>query len=153
MTSVVLQARIDKSDETRETRTDAVAHALADGTRRGLLRLVGDKATAAGDLAAAFPDISRPAVSQHLRVLREAGLVVSKSEGNRRMYAARPEGLSEMWRFVDEMWSDRLAKLKIVAERSARAAYIAPGGAGSSKERPAEPPTGGRKTNETEPDR
>ena len=100
---------------------DVVARALADRTRRGLLRLVRDDEWSAGDLAAQFPEISRPAVSQHLRVLHDAGLVEARRDGNRRMYAARAEGLAEVWQFVDEMWSDRLAKLKRAAERAAHA--------------------------------
>lgn len=97
---------------------DAVAHALADGTRRGILRLVRDDERAAGDLAAAFPRISRPAVSQHLRVLHDAGLVSIRPDGNRRLYRARSEGLADVWQFIDEMWTDRLAKLKQVAEKA-----------------------------------
>src|SRR6266851_9957328 len=91
---------------------DAVAHALADRTRRGLLRLVRDDERAAGDLAAAFPNISRPAVSQHLRVLHEAGLVSIRPNGNQRLYRVRTEGLAEVWQFIDEMWTDRLGRLK-----------------------------------------
>ncbi len=105
---------------------DAVAHALADGTRRGLLRLVRDGERAAGDLAAAFPLISRPAVSQHLRVLHDAGLVSIRPDGNRRYYRARQEGLAEVWKYIDEMWSERLSKLKEVAERADRADPPAP---------------------------
>jgi DNA-binding transcriptional ArsR family regulator len=103
-----------------QQRIDAVAHALADGTRRGLLRLVRDDERAAGDLAAAFPGMSRPAVSQHLRVLHQAGLVSIRPDGNRRLYRARTEGLAEVWQFIDEMWADRLARLKQAAERAAR---------------------------------
>jgi DNA-binding transcriptional ArsR family regulator len=103
-----------------QQRIDAVAHALADGTRRGLLRLVRDNERAAGDLAAAFPAMSRPAVSQHLRVLHQAGLVSIRPNGNRRLYRARTEGLAEVWQFIDEMWADRLAKLKQAAEQAAR---------------------------------
>ncbi|MEA2533424.1 MAG: hypothetical protein QOJ93_1235 [Actinomycetota bacterium] len=103
-----------------DERIDAVAHALADGTRRGLLRLVRDGERAAGDLAAAFPGMSRPAVSQHLRVLHEAGLVSIRPDGNHRLYRARTEGLAEVWRFIDEMWADRLARLKQAAEQAAR---------------------------------
>lgn len=99
---------------------DAVAHALSDGTRRGLLRLVRDDERAAGELAGAFPKMSRPAVSQHLRVLHDAGLVTVRADGNRRLYRARTEGLREVWRFVDEMWVDRLAQLKVAAERAER---------------------------------
>lgn len=102
-------------------RLDAVAQALADGTRRGLLRLVRDTERAAGDLAAAFPSMSRPAVSQHLRVLHDAGLVSIRPSGNQRLYRARTEGLAEVWRFIDEMWADRLSRLKGAAERAALA--------------------------------
>src|SRR5882672_12869689 len=110
----------------RAAQLDAVAHALADGTRRGLLRLVRDDERAAGDLAAAFPAMSRPAVSQHLRVLHEAGLVSIRPNGNQRLYRARTEGLAEVWQFIDEMWADRLAKLKHAAERAAREAAATP---------------------------
>lgn len=97
---------------------DDVAHALADGTRRGLLRLVRDDECSAGDLAASFPQMSRPAVSQHLRVLHQAGLVSIRPDGKRRMYRARSEGLSEVWAFIDDMWSDRLGRLKAAAEQA-----------------------------------
>ena len=102
-------------------RIDAVAHALADGTRRGLLRLVRDDERSAGDLAAEFPHISRPAVSQHLRVLHDAGLVSIRPDGNRRLYRARTEGLAEVWQFIDDMWTDQLGRLKRAAERAERA--------------------------------
>ncbi len=101
-------------------RLDAVAHALADGTRRGILRLVRDGERAAGDLASAFPEMSRPAVSQHLRVLHEAGLVSIRPNGNQRLYRVRTEGLAEVWQFIDEMWTDRLGRLKNAAERAPR---------------------------------
>src|SRR5258708_22782937 len=101
-------------------RLDAVAHALADGTRRGLLRLVRDGERAAGELASAFPEMSRPAVSQHLHVLHDAGLVSIRPNGNRRLYRARNEGLAEVWEFIDEMWTDRLGRLKEAAELAAR---------------------------------
>ncbi len=99
---------------------DLASRALADGTRRSLLRLVRDGERSAGELAAAFPEMSRPAVSQHLRVLREAGLVSIRPDGNHRMYRARVDGLAEVWKFVDDMWTDRLAKLKDAAETSER---------------------------------
>src|SRR4051812_41565098 len=114
MSAAVAPALIDGS-------FDAVAHALADGTRRGLLRLVSDAELPAGELASHFPEMSRPAVSQHLRVLETAGLVSIRPDGRRRLYRARREGLSEMWQFIDEMWSDRLGHLKRAAERAERA--------------------------------
>src|SRR2546429_2030299 len=98
---------------------DAVAHALADGTRRGLLSLVRDGERAAGDLAAAFPQMSRPAVSQHLRVLRAAGLVTIRPEGNQRLYRARTEGLAEVWQVIEDMWTHPLRRLKQARAREA----------------------------------
>ena len=96
---------------------DSIAAALSDPTRRGLLRLVRHDERSAGALAAEFPHISRPAVSQHLRVLHDAGLVDVRPDGNRRLYRARAEALAPVSRFVDEMWDDRLRRLKRVAER------------------------------------
>lgn len=101
-------------------RIDLVAHALADPTRRGLLRLVRDEERAAGELATAFPQMSRPAVSQHLRLLQRAGLVSVRPDGNRRLYRAEADGLAEMRELIDELWTDRLARLKRAAERAER---------------------------------
>jgi DNA-binding transcriptional ArsR family regulator len=99
---------------------DALTQALSDRTRRGLLQLVRDRERAAGELAAEFPFMSRPAVSQHLGVLHEAGLVSVRVDGNRRLYRARAEALAPIAQFVDDMWSDRLRKLKRVAESAER---------------------------------
>ena len=96
---------------------DAALRAVADPTRRAILRLVRDGELAAGDIANHFPSMSRPAVSQHLRVLTDSGLVAVRPEGNRRMYRWRREGLRDAAAFVDEMWSERLARLKAAAER------------------------------------
>jgi DNA-binding transcriptional ArsR family regulator len=96
---------------------DDALRAVADPTRRAILRLVRDGELAAGDLAQHFPSMSRPAVSQHLRVLSDAGLVEVRAEGNRRFYRWRREGLRDAAAFVEEMWSDRLARLKHAAER------------------------------------
>jgi DNA-binding transcriptional ArsR family regulator len=101
-------------------RIDRVAYALSDETRRSLLTLVRDEERSAGDLASQFPQMSRPAVSQHLRVLREANLVSIRAEGNHRLYRAELDGLEEMRRFLDDMWADRLTRLKRAAERSNR---------------------------------
>ncbi len=102
---------------TADTALDSIAAALSDTTRRNLLRLVRHDERSAGALAAEFPHISRPAVSQHLRVLHDAGLVHVRPDGNRRMYRARAEALAPVSRFIDEMWDDRLRRLKQVAER------------------------------------
>ena len=78
--------------------------------------LVRDGELSAGEIASHF-EISRPAVSQHLTVLREAGLVDERRNGTRRLYRARPEGLAELKAFLDEFWADRLEALKTEAER------------------------------------
>src|SRR5215216_1590723 len=96
---------------------DESLRAVADPTRRAILRLVRDRELPAGEIATHFPSISRPAVSQHLGVLADAGLVAVRPEGNRRLYRWRREGLRDAAAFVEEMWSDRLARLKSAAER------------------------------------
>ena len=96
---------------------DEALRAVADPTRRAILRLVRDEELAAGAIASHFPSMSRPAVSQHLRVLADSGLVEVRADGNRRMYRWRSEGLRDAAAFVEEMWSDRLALLKAAAER------------------------------------
>lgn len=90
--------------------------ALADPGRRQILALVRDRERAAGEIAAEFA-VSWPAVSQHLRVLREAGLVSERREGAKRFYRARPEGLREVRAFLDGFWDDRLERLKREVER------------------------------------
>jgi DNA-binding transcriptional ArsR family regulator len=75
----------------------------------------------AGEIAGHFADMSRPAVSQHLRVLTDAGLVTVRRDGNRRLYRMRPEGFADALRFFDEMWADGLDRLKVAAERAERA--------------------------------
>ena len=98
----------------------ATLEAIADPRRREILRLVRDAETPAGAIAARFPDVSRPAISQHLRVLREAGLVSERRDGTRRLYRAEPEGLSEVREFLAEFWDDRLARLRVEAETEQR---------------------------------
>ncbi len=96
---------------------DVALRAVADPTRRAILRLVRENEIPAGDIARQFPSMSRPAVSQHLRVLSDAGLVDVRPDGNRRLYRLRPEGLNDMAAFLDEIWTDNLTRLKAVAER------------------------------------
>jgi DNA-binding transcriptional ArsR family regulator len=98
---------------------DEALRAVADPTRRAILRLVRDGEVAAGEIATHFPGISRPAVSQHLRVLVDAGLVDVRPDGTRRLYRWRPEGFRDVAAFIDDMWSDSLARLKQAAEREA----------------------------------
>ena len=82
--------------------------ALGDPTRRVIFEHIADRPRAVGDLANELP-VSRPAVSQHLKVLKEAGLVKDRSEGARRVYYIDPEGLGELRRWLDEFWGDALA--------------------------------------------
>ena len=88
------------------------------GAGRAILRLVRDDERSAGEIAGQFPTITRPAVSQHLKVLHDAGLVSVRAAGKFRLFKVRPQGMAEMWELVDEMWTDRLGRLKIVAERA-----------------------------------
>jgi len=96
---------------------DEALKAVADPTRRAILRLVRDGERPAGEIAQHFPSMTRPAVSQHLRVLTDAGLLDVRAEGNKRLYRLRPEGLRDAATFLEEMWSDNLARLKLAAER------------------------------------
>ena len=81
--------------------------ALADSTRRKVFEAVASAPRAVGALAEELP-VSRPAVSQHLKVLSDAGLVLCRVEGTRRIYAARPEGLAELRAWLDRYWSNVL---------------------------------------------
>ncbi len=94
---------------------DAAARAIAEPRRREILTLVADGELSAGEIASNF-DVSRPAVSQHLAVLREAGLVTERRDGTRRLYRARPEGMAGLREFLDRFWTDRLERLKLAAE-------------------------------------
>jgi DNA-binding transcriptional ArsR family regulator len=98
---------------------EAALKAIAGPRRRQILRLVLDGELSAGEIAAQF-DISAPAVSQHLGVLKEAGLVSERRNGTRRLYRARPEGLADLKAFLEEFWGDRLEALKREAEREER---------------------------------
>jgi DNA-binding transcriptional ArsR family regulator len=80
---------------------DRAFGALADPTRRRILRLVADRPRQAGELAEGFP-VSRPAVSKHLRVLREAGLVAARKEGRARVYHLSPKGLERARRWMED---------------------------------------------------
>ncbi|QIS20149.1 ArsR/SmtB family transcription factor [Nocardia terpenica] len=101
-----------------DARTDDVLRALAEPRRRAILRLVAHDELAAGEIAAAF-EVTRTAVSQHLTVLKNAGLLTERRSGTRRLYRARPEGLDELRNALDEMWSASLdtARRLVEAER------------------------------------
>ena len=98
---------------------EAALRAIAGPRRRQILALVRDGELAAGEIAAHF-DVTRPAVSQHLNVLKEAGLVSERRNGTKRLYRARPEGLAELREFLEEFWDERLVALKREAEREER---------------------------------
>jgi DNA-binding transcriptional ArsR family regulator len=90
-----------------EHQTDEALKALAEPRRRAILRLVATDELAAGEIAAAF-DVTRTAVSQHLTVLKSAGLLHERRDGTRRLYRARPEALDGLRRFLDDMWASSL---------------------------------------------
>jgi DNA-binding transcriptional ArsR family regulator len=95
---------------------EAALKAIAAPRRRQILTLVRDGELSAGEIAGHF-DVTRPAVSQHLNVLKEAGLVTERRNGTRRLYRARPEGLAQLKAFLEEFWNERLDALKAEAER------------------------------------
>jgi DNA-binding transcriptional ArsR family regulator len=98
---------------------EAALRAIAAPRRRQILSLVRDGELSAGEIAGHF-DVTRPAVSQHLNVLKEAGLVTERRNGTKRLYRARPEGLAQLKAFLEEFWDERLDVLRIEAEREER---------------------------------
>jgi len=98
---------------------EAVLKAIAAPRRRQILSLVRDEELSAGEIAGHF-DVTRPAVSQHLGVLKEAGLVDERRNGTRRLYRARPAGLEPVREFLEQFWDERLDALKRQAETEER---------------------------------
>jgi DNA-binding transcriptional ArsR family regulator len=98
---------------------EAALRAIAAPHRRRILTLVRDGELTAGEIASHF-DVTRPAVSQHLNVLKEAGLLSERRNGAQRLYRARPEGLAPVKEFLDAFWSARLEALKREVEREER---------------------------------
>ncbi len=96
--------------------TDAVLRALAEPQRRRILALVRDNELPAGEIAGHF-DITPQAVSQHLRVLKDAGVLRERREGTRRLYTIRPEAIESVRSFLEELWPSSLARLKDTVER------------------------------------
>ena len=96
---------------------DAALKAIAEPRRREILRLVARTELTAGEIAAHF-EVTRPAVSQHLTVLKEAGLLAERRLGTRRHYRARPEGLAELRAYLAAFWDDRLDVLRHQAEQA-----------------------------------
>jgi DNA-binding transcriptional ArsR family regulator len=89
--------------------------ALGDPTRRAIFARIAERPRAVGELAGELP-VSRPAVSQHLKVLKAAGLVVDRAEGNRRIYHADPAGVAALRAQLDTFWSRALATYEAVVE-------------------------------------
>jgi DNA-binding transcriptional ArsR family regulator len=95
---------------------EAALRAIAEPRRRRILELVGSRELSAGEIASHF-EVTRPAISQHLGVLKEAGLVDERRNGTQRLYRARPQGLAELKAFLDGFWDEKLEALQREAER------------------------------------
>ena len=100
------------------TYADRAFDALGDPTRRAVFKRLRAGARSVGDIAKGL-DVSRPAVSQHLKVLKEARLVTDRAEGTRRLYAVDTTGLDEARKWLDGFWDETLAAFKRAAEREA----------------------------------
>ena len=90
---------------------------MADPTRRAIFELVADRPRPVGELAKELP-VSRPAVSQHLKVLQEVGLVKHRAEGTRRIYAVNPDGLAELRAYLDHFWDQALASFRDIVDQA-----------------------------------
>jgi DNA-binding transcriptional ArsR family regulator len=89
--------------------------ALGDPTRRAIFERLAERPQAVGELAGELP-VSRPAVSQHLKVLKDAGLVVDRPAGNRRIYQLDPDGVGALRAYLDQFWNRSLAAFKVAVE-------------------------------------
>lgn len=98
-----------------QTSADEALRAVAEPRRRAILQLVSHDELAAGEIAAAF-DVTRTAVSQHIGVLKNAGLLVERRDGTRRLYRARPEGLEGLRELLDDMWGSALDTARRIVE-------------------------------------
>lgn len=94
---------------------DAALKALAEPRRREILRLVWSRELPAGSIAARF-DVTRPAISQHLRILKDSGLLAERRDGTRRLYRARPEAVEHLREYLEQFWDTGLRRLKLEAE-------------------------------------
>jgi DNA-binding transcriptional ArsR family regulator len=90
-----------------KARIEGSLNALADPTRRSIFERLAERPSAVVDIAATLP-VSRPAVSQHLKVLKDAGLVIDEPDGNRRIYRLNPEGLAELRDYLDRFWNQEM---------------------------------------------
>jgi DNA-binding transcriptional ArsR family regulator len=101
-----------------------VFDAISEPRRREILELIRERELPAGEIAARF-DVTRPTISQHLTVLKNAGLLSERREGTRRLYRARPEGLAELQSFLDGFWEGGLERLKAAVEDEERTGRVA----------------------------
>ena len=108
--------------------------ALGDPTRRAVFECLAEQPRAVGELADLLP-VTRPAVSQHLKVLKDAGLVTDRREGNRRIYQLDPTGIEQIRSYLDRFWGAALGAFKVVAERPVRTAATTSGEAGYPQRR------------------
>ncbi len=116
-----MNAMSSRPDDPRGDEMDEVLRALAEPRRRAILQLVAHSELAAGEIAGCF-EVTRTAVSQHLTVLKNAGLLAERKVATRRMYRARPEGLASLREFLDQMWASSLevARDLVEADRGVR---------------------------------
>jgi DNA-binding transcriptional ArsR family regulator len=98
-----------------DTYGDAALGLLGDPSRRAIFELLARRPSSVGELAEQLP-ISRPAVSQHLRVLKDGGLVTSHAEGTRRVYRLNPDGVTALRVYLDRVWTEALTAFQKVAE-------------------------------------
>ena len=104
----------------------SIFQAIAEDRRREILRLLRDRELSVSEVASRF-DVTQPAISQHLKVLKQAGLVRDRRDGARRLYRTRPEGLGDLQGFLAVFFDERLERLKDLAEAEER------GGAGDAE--------------------
>jgi DNA-binding transcriptional ArsR family regulator len=93
--------------------------ALGDPTRRAIFERLANGPKAVGEIASELP-VSRPAVSQHLKVLKQAGLVTDRAEGTRRLYQLNPHGIRDLRAYFDQFWDQALASFKEAAEKESQ---------------------------------
>ena len=106
------------------TNAVAVLEALADPSRRAIVTMLSEQPASVTTIADALP-VSRPAVSQHLKVLKEAGLVMDRADGTRRIYTLQPDALAAVRAYFDEFWQRSLMTFRLAAAAEADAASAA----------------------------
>ena len=102
-----------------ETNGTAALGALGDPTRRAIFECLARRPMAVGEISAELP-VTRPAVSQHLKVLKQAGLVTDHADGTRRIYQIKPEGVQAIHHYLDQMWNQALTGFRLAAQQIAQ---------------------------------